>query len=144
VVFRNPIPVGVAIQPVGAKRDLLAGKPLRLLAVRRAIEPQKGGVALPGGFHDFGESWQRNICRELEEELGVITEPSWVTLFDYHSTPNGSQNVVFGLLPAIREEDLPPFAANREVAERLLIDESDVLCFSTHQSVAAAYFRGRR
>lgn len=52
--YSNPKPVAVALVPV----DTDQGR--RLLGVRRAIEPNKGRVALPGGF--------------LKERLGMIKD----------------------------------------------------------------------
>ncbi len=42
-----------------------------LLLARRAIEPYKGMLDLPGGFIEHGESAEEGIYREIKEELGV-------------------------------------------------------------------------
>lgn len=54
--------------------------PLGVLFVRRARNPGKGMLDLPGGFADYGESITDALRRELREELGVdIAEFEFVT-----------------------------------------------------------------
>lgn len=43
----------------------------RLLVVRRAKEPAKGTLDLPGGFVDPGETLHEGCIREVGEELGI-------------------------------------------------------------------------
>ncbi|WP_231738121.1 NUDIX hydrolase [Terracidiphilus gabretensis] len=59
----------------------------RILLVRRATEPARGQWSLPGGLIELGESLERAIVREVEEETGLIVEPvELVELLDriYH------------------------------------------------------------
>lgn len=52
----------------------------RLLVTRRAIDPDKGSVDLPGGFVDPGESAEEALRRELREELGIsVKEMHYLT-----------------------------------------------------------------
>ncbi|MFV0289632.1 MAG: NUDIX domain-containing protein [Mangrovibacterium sp.] len=43
----------------------------QILLTRRAFEPEKGKLDLPGGFVEFHESATNALARELKEELGV-------------------------------------------------------------------------
>lgn len=43
----------------------------RLLLTRRAVEPHRGMLDLPGGFTEPNESAEEAVARELKEELGV-------------------------------------------------------------------------
>ena len=44
----------------------------KLLLARRAIEPAKGMLDLPGGFVEPMESAEAAVIREIKEELGVL------------------------------------------------------------------------
>lgn len=43
-----------------------------VLAVRRAQNPGKGKLGLPGGYHMRGETWEECGCREVREETGFV------------------------------------------------------------------------
>lgn len=134
LTWRNPIPVAVALLPVGD----------RLVGIRRGIDPKRGEIAFPGGFIEHGESWQHGVCRELREELDIVADPAAVTLFAALSPPSGKQVLLFGLLPAIRESDLPAFVPNHEVIDRLLLTGTEEHAFPTHAQVAREWFARRR
>lgn len=46
-----------------------------LLVVRRANNPGRGKLGLPGGYHMRGESWQAAGAREVAEETGRVIKP---------------------------------------------------------------------
>lgn len=125
VSYINPLPVAVAIVPVGGG----------VLTVRRAIPPV-GKLALPGGFMDVGETWQEACARELREETGIALDPAGVTLFDAHSARDVL--LVFGRFPPL--PSLPPFVANAEVSELVVVDRPVELAFPLHSLVLARHF----
>ncbi|MCM2579258.1 NUDIX domain-containing protein [Streptomyces meridianus] len=132
---RNPLPVAVALLPV---RD---GDRTGLLVVRRAVPPQLGLLALPGGFIDHGEDWRCAVVRELAEETGIAAAPGAVRLADVLSGPD--HLLVFGLLPVCDREELPPSVPTDETDGWGIRHGPGELAFPLHTRVANAWFAGR-
>jgi ADP-ribose pyrophosphatase YjhB (NUDIX family) len=130
VTYRNPTPVAVALQPIGSG----------LLVVRRGIPPAEGRLALPGGFIEFGETWQAGAARELGEETGLKADPADVRLFDARSAPDGTL-LVFGLLPRLADAStLPPTPPGDETLGVEVLHGPAELGFSLHTQVANRWF----
>lgn len=53
----------------------------RLLWVQRALEPQRGKWAIPGGFLEEGETLAEGAARELREEAGIDLPPDALKLY---------------------------------------------------------------
>ncbi len=56
----------------------------RVLLVRRARDPQKGLLDLPGGFVGHDESLDCALTRELLEELGLAVDPEALRYLGSH------------------------------------------------------------
>jgi ADP-ribose pyrophosphatase YjhB (NUDIX family) len=136
-IWANPIPVAVALVPVGDG----------LLAIRRAIPPGVGKLALVGGFIEEHESWQAACAREVREEANVAIDPASLrVLWVASSEPKPNRVLIFAVSEPVAG-DLPPFLANAETLERGVIRgpgglESDFV-FSTHIEAARRYFASR-
>ncbi|MEU8247852.1 NUDIX domain-containing protein [Nonomuraea sp. NPDC048916] len=130
--YLNPLPVAVMLLPVDDG----------LLVIRRDIEPHRGGLALPGGFIDMGESWQEAAVRELREETGIVVGTDGVRLFDVLSAPDGTV-LIFALAPRTHSAALPTTATTptAETTEWSLIDKPQELAFPLHTRIVADYFR---
>ena len=132
--WKNPTPVAVALVPV-----LSAGS-TGLLVIRRGIEPQRGALALPGGYVDWEESWQVACARELREETHLDLDPACFSLFDAQSPAGGKTLLIFGLAKPVPEEDLPAFTATQETPERLVLFEPAPLAFPLHEAALTRFF----
>lgn len=57
--------------PCAATAAFILNDHQKLLVVRRAKEPAKGTLDLPGGFVDMYETAEEGMCREIKEETGL-------------------------------------------------------------------------
>lgn len=57
--------------PKAATVAVITNEKGELLVCRRAKEPAKGTLDLPGGFTDIGESAEEGVIREVKEETGL-------------------------------------------------------------------------
>lgn len=130
-VPRNPMPVGIGLIPIKTK-----GGRMGLLLVRRKIKPV-GGLCLPGGYIDYGESWQQAISREVLEEACIETNPDDFEIFDVKSTHDNTKILIFGVSRIIYPESvLDNFEETNETcAAKIGCDIHMQLCFDLHQDV---------
>ncbi|URM92813.1 NUDIX domain-containing protein [Streptomyces sp. MRC013] len=133
--YRNPLPVAVALLPVAGPRGT------GLLVVTRAVEPERGGTALPGGFIDHAEDWREAVVRELREETGAEASAHDVRLADAMSSPGGHL-LLFGLLPERPASSLPPSAPTAETTGHHVLYAPDRLAFPLHTEAARKWFAG--
>lgn len=134
--YRNPLPVAVALLPV---TDLQG---TGLVVITRSVEPQRGGIALPGGFIDGTEDWRHAVVRELAEETGIMAHQHEVRLADALSSPDGHL-LLFGLLPARPAAALPASVPTDETAGRHILRSATELAFPLHTAAVRAWFSGR-
>jgi ADP-ribose pyrophosphatase YjhB (NUDIX family) len=132
--WRNPLPVGLLVVPVA----FADGGPDGVVVVRRDIEPARGELCLPGGFIEYGETWEQGAARELREEAALHADPDEVTLFDVAST--GRHVLIFGTVPARDAASLPPSAPTEESTEWLVLREPQELAFPTHTAALTKFF----
>jgi ADP-ribose pyrophosphatase YjhB (NUDIX family) len=66
--------------PIVAVAALILDSADNLLLIRRAKDPAKGKLALPGGFVDANETLEQAIHREIAEEIGLsLTSLAYLT-----------------------------------------------------------------
>ena len=140
-VWRNPIPVAVVIQPVAS-----AGRE-GVLVVRRGIDPQRGKLALPGGFMDI-ESLEEAASRELREETGIVAPPASIRQLWVRSSTTKNQVMGFCIAPPMAERDLPSFDrivedSDGEVTEVRVLYEPEELAFASHTEALSHYLTRR-
>lgn len=134
ITYRNPIPVSVVLVPVTVNGQR------GVLTVRRAIPPKVGELALPGGYVNFGETWQEAGAREVFEETGARINPAEIREFRVRSAPDGTL-IIFALVPPRPVEMLPPFIPNDESLERVVLLEPAPMAFSLHSEIVEQFFQ---
>lgn len=72
--------------PVLAVDAVIYMKDTSIVLVRRRHPPFQGYWALPGGLSEQGETVEQALCREVEEETGLLVEP--VQLIGVFSEPD--------------------------------------------------------
>lgn len=142
--YHNPVPVVVALVPVRIANPSNHGSNVGLLTIERGIEPQKGQLALPGGFLEY-EDWRAGLLRELSEETGlkgfIITQ---VKLQAAHSVTDNTRLALFGLLPAVDESELAScFVPTDECPRYQIITAPQELAFLTHTEMARRFFESQ-
>jgi ADP-ribose pyrophosphatase YjhB (NUDIX family) len=114
-----------------------------LLLIKRAIPPQVGHWALPGGFLNSGESWQQGGARELFEETGIRIAPESLREVRVVSTPQ-DRLIVFAETTPVTAASLPAFQASDETSELMVARAPLELAFDSHTQVMAQWFARHR
>lgn len=153
--YENPTPVSVAIVPIECTKEYTIndGKKIQInlhqvLYVRRAIEPKKGMLALPGGFVNKMERIEQAGAREVFEETSIIIEEEDFQLFTSEITPN-NRNLIFGITPPQSSSIIEQL--NNNLKNNPLIQEEtqefvignlniDDAAFDLHQKALSKYF----
>lgn len=135
-LWRNPLPVAVALQPV-TQEDGTRG----IVVIRRSLPPGRGRLALPGGYLEVGEDWREAAVRELLEETGLMAPAHGVRLFGAHSTRDTVE--LFALLPARAAAGLPVMTRTDETQGCCVLGEPVELAFPGHTRALAAALAGR-
>lgn len=140
VTFLNPVPVTIVLLPVLLEEAEVGGA-VGIVAVRRAIAPRKGELALPGGYVDYGETWQMAGAREMREEACIEIEPDQLHPIEVFSSPDGTL-IVAGIVPPIWRGDLPGFRHNTESNERVILTQPEPMAFELHTELVTQYLAG--
>ncbi|ELZ28832.1 NUDIX hydrolase [Halosimplex carlsbadense 2-9-1] len=99
IVFQNPFPGAhvVVLDTGGESPPDSAAKPQdgeSVLLIERAIEPDLGAWAVPGGILEVDEPARVGAARELEEEAGLAVDPDALALvrtgFDVDDPDDGA------------------------------------------------------
>ncbi len=133
--FFNSIPVAVAIIPV------MDHGALKVLTVRRNIEPKKGHLALPGGFQEI-ENIVDGLKREVQEEceLSVEVDEKYNQLV-LSSDPNPNRTLIFFVCKEINKDLINFNMINSETSEMCLINDKDSLAFPLHEKAVKWFFK---
>lgn len=129
-LYKNPVPTVDIIIEVGTK----------IVLIKRKNPPY--GWALPGGFVDYGESYETAAAREAEEETGLVVKN--LKQFRTYSDPDRDPRQHTASTIFIAQADTEPVAGD-DAAEAELFTEENLpdLAFD-HGKIVADYFAAKR
>lgn len=106
---------GHYLNPIAGVVALLTDAAGQLLLLRRAQDPGRGRLGLPGGFVDIGETAEEALVREIREEVGLKVR----SLSYYVALPNEYpyQGLITPVLDLFYRGRIESFAAARAVSE---------------------------
>lgn len=129
--YRHPSALVTVLVPVGESG---------LLVIRRGYEGFGGGkLALPGGFMEYGETWQEAAAREVKEETNATISPAGIALVGALSVQEGKRLMLACLAQPIAEP-LPPFSPGTEILERLILTKPTQLAYPSHTQLVSQFF----
>jgi len=136
--YKNPIPIVVMLVRV-FKRGV--GAQCGWLIQQRNIPPEKDGWAFPSGYVDFGETWQQAAARELQEEVGLVTEPQDFEIIRIINSTQGNMLLFCAHKRGVYEDEIK-FSPNEEVSavQFPVLPEHLELCFPSHNEVWRDYY----
>lgn len=116
-IYLNPKPTANAVITVQNK----------ILLVRRAVEPHKGTLDLPGGFVDLYETFEDALRRELLEELGLKIDTleffgSFTNIYTFEDIDYPLLDVSF----MVELQELPDIKAQDDISEYELFEISQI------------------
>jgi 8-oxo-dGTP diphosphatase len=128
--FRNPVPTVDIIIEIDEK----------IVLIKRKNPPY--GWALPGGFVDYGESFETAAAREAQEETGLTVQG--LRQFHTYSDPGRDPRQHTASTVFIAQAEGPPTAGD-DAAEAGLFSEGSLpnLAFD-HGTILADYFAAKK
>ncbi len=136
---------------VAAAAGLILDLEGSVVLLRRAKDPRRGFLALPGGFVDPGESATECLVRECVEELGWKPErlaflASFPNLYRYRGVPYATCDLFF-TASALRDVAGLLVPEPEEVDGIVLASREDfpweLLAFESARSALELYFAGK-
>jgi ADP-ribose pyrophosphatase YjhB (NUDIX family) len=125
-VYRNPVPTVDIIIEVGEA----------IVLIKRKNPPH--GWALPGGFVDYGESYETAAIREAKEETGLVVQN--LQQFRTYSDPLRDPRQHTASTVFIAQADTPPTAGDDADEAKLFTEENLPELVFDHSKIAADYF----
>jgi mutator protein MutT len=118
----------------------------RILLLRRDRDPQKGKLAMPGGFIDAGETAEHALCREVREEVNLeVTHLRYLCSFPNRYEYKGVVYPTEDLYFVCMVKSLKSLAAQDEVESFCFLCPKEIdmgeIAFPTARQALEMYFR---
>jgi 8-oxo-dGTP pyrophosphatase MutT (NUDIX family) len=98
------------------------------------------GLAFPGGFaEDSDNGWEHALCRELQEETGIVLPPTDWEVFGLGTATVGNYLIFCEYLGPVFEWDGESVPENRETKRKIFASSPTDLCFPTHTEQLKKY-----
>jgi 8-oxo-dGTP diphosphatase len=129
-VYRNPVPTVDIIIEIGES----------IVLIKRKNPPH--GWALPGGFVDYGESYETAAAREAKEETGLRVKR--LQQFRTYSDPDRDPRQHTASTIFIAQADTKPIAGDDAAEAELFTEENLPELVFDHGRIIADYFAFKR
>lgn len=143
IQYNNPVPVAVSAVIVKNKKGEYG-----ILGSRRAIAPEIGGIALPGGYLDEFEDFRDAAMRELYEESGLVVkdkENFYLLEDEISKRSNILVNYFFYKGCILNWEDVldgfEEMNDRSETLELIFITPETKICFPSHKKIIDKAFK---
>ena len=125
-VYRNPVPTV----------DIIIEVEEAIVLIKRKNPPH--GWALPGGFVDYGESFETAAVREAEEETGLVVKN--LQQFRTYSDPDRDPRQHTASTVFIAQADTQPKAGDDAAEAKLFTEENLPELVFDHSKILTDYF----
>ena len=125
-VYRNPVPTV----------DIIIEVRKKIVLIKRQNPPH--GWALPGGFVDYGESYETAAAREAEEETGLVVQN--LQQFRTYSDPDRDPRQHTASTIFIARADKKPIAGDDAAEAELFTKETLPDLVFDHGKIISDYF----
>ena len=125
-VYRNPVPTV----------DIIIEVAESIVLIKRKNPPH--GWALPGGFVDYGESYETAAVREAEEETGLVVKN--LQQFRTYSDPDRDPRQHTASTVFIAQADMQPTAGDDASQAELFTKENLPELVFDHARIVADYY----
>lgn len=129
-VYRNPVPTVDIIIEVGKE----------IVLIKRQNPPY--GWALPGGFVDYGESYETAAAREAEEETGLVVKN--LQQFRTYSDPDRDPRQHTASTIFIAQADKKPIAGDDAAEAELFTRETLPDLAFDHRKILSDYYAWKK
>lgn len=116
----------------------------KIILSKRAINPNKGMLDLPGGFVDPGESAEDAVIREIKEELGVnVTEMKYLISFPNKYIFSGYSVATLDLAFLCKIDDISKIVPQDDISSVIFVHPDEIkldeLCSESMKNIIRHY-----